>query len=409
MSVSPVARTLADYKSRRKNYLDDFFKYDTSRSIPIVTVTAEQARWLLETSKGNRRLIKSNLVRLQQDMRDDNFYLGADALLFGVDDSLCNGHHRFTSQILVGVTLQYMVRTKVSRKEIAVIDHGSARNTQASIGYLDEYTSVYGELNGKEGAYIYAVLKEGGRKIVYPTTHKLGEALVFFKSALHWVFEILDRKNVVRITHAATIAPFIRAYHAGYDKDKLTIGLRYLIGGQGDDTLDMPEIMKIPGIKSIGILREHLLGMKSGAGAGATREMYNKVERMLIAFLKGQDIMKVHPAKEEQFPIDLSELLDSPVKLDEQYDILGPDLHQGLMQWADSAPTGTELKPDEVVESILVKSLIKLKSSTIANKLSKASRTLGCIKIPNKGELVAFGTHPNSQKVSYYEFRRTND
>jgi hypothetical protein len=403
MTVSSKLNPTDD--GRREEFLKEFFEKEPY--LRMETLTAEQAGWLRETSKGNRRQVKSNSIRIAQDMAEGNFRPGNDALLFRTDNSLGNGHHRLDEQIAVGVSITYIVRTHVPDEEMAVIDHGASRNARASLDFLPEFTSQYGTLKGNEGVYITAVLREGGRKAVYITPHKLGKALLNFKEELEWIFGIIGTKRIPRITHAGTVAPFIRAYRAGHDKDKLTVALQYLVNGpQGLEQSGVEN--NVPGMKSIYALREHLIGMKSGAGDSATREIYDKVERMLNAYLEGDDMQKVYAAKGELFPIKVDEILTPPTDLDRQRDILGSDLHRALMRWADSAPDRVEFKPNEIVESILETVGVDLKPSTVASKLSKAAKELGgYIDIPNKGKLLAFGPQQvKAQKVTYYEFQK---
>jgi len=102
----------------------------------IVFVTPEMAAEMVSHNyENNRQIIKSNLLDISRVMKNNQFVLSPDALLFDTEGTLLNGQHRATSVVETGLGQWFVVLKNVSHDVGNIVDTGKSRTMSDRINF----------------------------------------------------------------------------------------------------------------------------------------------------------------------------------------------------------------------------------------------------------------------------------
>ena len=102
----------------------------------IVFITPEMAAEMVSHNyENNRQIIKSNLRDIIRMMKNNQFVLSPDALLFDANDVLLNGQHRTTAVVETGLGQWFLVLRNVSHDIGNVVDTGKSRTMSDRINF----------------------------------------------------------------------------------------------------------------------------------------------------------------------------------------------------------------------------------------------------------------------------------
>ncbi|HOQ60971.1 MAG TPA: hypothetical protein PKZ08_10145 [Vicinamibacterales bacterium] len=245
------------------------------------------ARWL-EGNVRNRRIDQKHVDCLAQEMKAGRWKASHQGIAFDTSGTLVDGQHRLWAILQSGCTIRLAVSFNLPPESIDTIDGGKARTVVDRL--------VLGGTLGAEGvtkAHV-ATLRETARGLKHLP-----------KMAYHQEAELMARHlNAVRFAaaHVATRAQgvgvaYVRAVVArawySVDHEQLERFCRVLSSG-------LPEAACDAGIIR---LRDQLMATGSTRNRGVQRELYGKVERALLTWLKGEVRSALRPVLEEHFPL----------------------------------------------------------------------------------------------------------
>lgn len=97
-------------------------------SLRVEIITPEMARVYLNTSVGNR-VIKQDILRgLVSYLKNDQFKVNGETIVFDSEGSLMDGHHRLEAVAASGVPAIFIVVRGVERSTWTTMDSGTARS-----------------------------------------------------------------------------------------------------------------------------------------------------------------------------------------------------------------------------------------------------------------------------------------
>lgn len=104
--------------------------------VELVFVTPEMATEMLSRNyENNRQIIKSNLLDISRMMKNNQFVLSPDALLFDTSKVLLNGQHRITSIVETGLGQWFVVLRNVSHDVGNIVDTGKSKTMSDRINF----------------------------------------------------------------------------------------------------------------------------------------------------------------------------------------------------------------------------------------------------------------------------------
>jgi len=102
----------------------------------IVFVTPEMAAEMVSCNyENNRQIIKSNLLDISRMMKNNQFVLSPDALLFDTSGVLLNGQHRTTAVVETGLGQWFVVLRNVSHDVGNIVDTGKSKTMSDRINF----------------------------------------------------------------------------------------------------------------------------------------------------------------------------------------------------------------------------------------------------------------------------------
>ena len=362
-------------------FLKEFFSHPANSR---ETFNYHQANLLRRTSRGNRNALKPNSEGIAYAMlnglwRDDStICFGWDGVPF--TDYLGDGHHRLDEQVKTKKTLTYLVRRRMTRADLDALDKNAPRNTLASVT-ISSFNKDFGrELNKSDIAFMKSAISRGNIK---PALNKNLEekALMLVRPGLNWIhnaFEIMKNKSLRGVSHAAVQGVFLRAYMSMHNAKgectdekglkALDEALKFLLVGKSDSEYDTHNIW---------MLREYLV---LGKYPDRARLIYNKSNRALSKFLRGEKIGSLTEAKGESFDIKyIEDQLE--IQMNDDYilsNILTIDLFNVISEVIGCFMRGEAVEHKILIESILAHSdcPAKIVGETITRRLSDCFKSL---------------------------------
>lgn len=254
-------------------------------------ITPEKALEYLATSPANRNLTKQSILVYVDEIKEERWFAGNDAIVFDTQGRLRNGHHRLNAVVTSGTPAIFIVRRNVPEHEVIVFDTGKKRTLVDATVFDDKLDR---SITKEDVQIANSMLTEGYRKRFRSfSNQELSDYIGLCREDIDFAKECFSRK-IPRITVAPVLAVFARA-HGTQDREKLRYAADFLMDGGYNS-------IKSQGSESLKNLREYLL--RTAATSGPTRlEVYAKTENMLNFFLQGIDRSNVTMAKDELFPL----------------------------------------------------------------------------------------------------------
>jgi len=103
----------------------------------LKTVTPELAQQFLDTSLGNRSILRGNLRRLQKIIIDNKWFPECSPILFDVNGRLIDGHHRLTAVVTTGKPVDMWIIYNARDEARFFIDTGAKRSFGQQLQFLD--------------------------------------------------------------------------------------------------------------------------------------------------------------------------------------------------------------------------------------------------------------------------------
>ena len=243
--------------------------------------------WLEKTNTNNRKVSDKHVQRLARDMAEGKWVLTHAGIAFGPDGTLLDGQHRLWAICISGVSLEMFVWRNVEPEAMMAIDCGKTRS-------MADILNIAGE-NGDVCSHRLATLRAmlggfGNPPILSPS--ETSQALRLHHEAIEFAVANLPTVTSARgVNTATTRAVVARAYYS-VDPTMLKDFCRKLTTGivtSGDEGI-------------VVLLRQHL---QENRGSSFSHRVlrYGKVQRVLSAWLNGENPSRIYPASAEQFPL----------------------------------------------------------------------------------------------------------
>jgi len=260
----------------------------TGPTVERALITPDQAmEWLEQTNTNNRKMSQKHVDRLARDMTDGKWVLTHSGIAFGPDGTLLDGQHRLWAICMSGISVEMFVWRDVEPQSMMAIDSGKSRSLADILNIAGEN----GDVSKNDLATLRAML--GGFSnppILSPS--EASEAMRRHHDAIAFAVANLPTVTSARgVNTAITRAVVARAYYS-VDRAMLKDFCRKLTTGivtSGDEGI-------------VVLLRQHLQENRGGSYSLRVQR-YGKVQRVLGAWLKGENPSRIYPASVEMFPL----------------------------------------------------------------------------------------------------------
>ncbi len=253
-----------------------------------IVVTPHQAiRWLETCNTNNRKVSEMHVQRLARDMSEGKWVLTHSGIAFGPDGTLLDGQHRLWAIMVSGVSVEMFVWQNVDPQSMMAIDCGKIRSVTDILNIAGEN----GDVTRSDLATLRAMLAGFGNPPTLSPS-QASQLLQRHQNAISFAEANLPTVISARgVNTAITRAVIARAYYCvdgAMLKDfcrKLTTG----IVTSNDEGV-------------VVLLRQHL---QENRGSSFSQRLlrYGKVQRVLAAWLKGENPSRIYSATTEQFPL----------------------------------------------------------------------------------------------------------
>ena len=266
-------------------------KTRTNTHSPIVrrvTVNPAQAMlWLENTNTNNRNVCQKHVARLARDMAEGKWILTHAGIAFSSDGTLLDGQHRLWAVVEADVSVEMHVWFNVDPKSMMTIDCGKIRSTA-------DILNIAGD-NGDVTTYQLATLRAMLAGFGNPPTlspSETSQALGRYYDAIEFSLTHLPMVAASKgVSTAAVRAVIARAWYSVAPNElkefcrKLSTGI---ITSQDESLI---------------VLLRQFLQAQSGNSYSERMQRYGKVQRALVAWLKGENPSRLFAATSEQFPL----------------------------------------------------------------------------------------------------------
>lgn len=261
---------------------------NTGPACERVLVTPEQAmEWLEKTNTNNRKVSEKHVERLARDMTEGKWVLTHSGIAFDPEGTLLDGQHRLWAICMSGVSVEMFIWRNVEPQSMMAIDCGKTRSMADILNIAGENGDVsknhLAALRGMLGGF-------GNPPMLSPS--ETSKALLRHHDAIAFAVANLPTVTSARgVNTATTRAVVARAYYS-VDRALLKDFCRKLTTGivtSGDEGI-------------VVLLRQHLQENR-GSSFSHRVQRYGKVQRVLSAWLKGENPSRIYPASTEQFPL----------------------------------------------------------------------------------------------------------
>lgn len=251
-----------------------------------MNITADIASQWLEGNVRNRRIDQKHVDILAQDMAAGKWRLTHQGIAFNDQGMLVDGQHRLWAILQCGCTIPMAVSFGLSTESIDAIDGVKARTA------VDRMT-LSGAF-GQEGVTSYhaATLRElvrgmgNGKKMPY---HQEVELMIDHIDAIRFATaHVATKAKGVAVAYVRAV--IARAWYS-VDHDQLATFCRVLSTGMLETPCDTTIIK----------LRDQLMATGSTRNRTIQKELYAKVERVLLHWLNGETRSVLRPVTNEQF------------------------------------------------------------------------------------------------------------
>jgi len=253
------------------------------------TITPEQAREYLATSKGNRPLSKERTAGYVRDLLTGHFHTSNDSIVFDTDGALRNGHHRLEAIVAYGLPIHDVsVMRNFPKEYVNVMDQGGKRNYQ-QLSFYDE------ENFSKQHFSISRILEFGvpGTHLGHSITYSENRDLVYkYLDAVSFVVKHSGHKKYLSTSILAVVA---RAYYSQSQERLL-------------EFLDVFKTQMPTSKEDWGAQRLYTYIQTADLNGHRPKEseIYLRAESAVMHFCKRYPVVQLKAASRELFPLKLN-------------------------------------------------------------------------------------------------------
>lgn len=251
-----------------------------------MTVTVEQvtpalaAEWLSKNTT-NRKIRPNVVSKYQRDMETGKWHKKPLAICFDSDGNLGNGQHTLMAVLASGKEQELLVARHCTRDQISALDSGLKR----TISDIAHFVGV--DISPKKSALTRAVAF-GADDCQPRSFEEVWEAYQDHKDAVDFVISHWKGKGFSVPVFAAVGKAY---YHA--PAAKLERFLTIFKTGVCDGPHESGAIR----------IRDFVLSSGSSAGSARRKELFDKAQTALQAFLDGAEVSRLHPSSRDIFPL----------------------------------------------------------------------------------------------------------
>mgnify|MGYP003642536548 FL=1 len=258
-------------------------------STETVTISPEQAVKWLAGNTHNREIRDRRVKQYAKDMAEGRWLLSHQGIAFDENGVLNDGQHRLWAIVESNTPTEMLVSWGVPLSSQMIIDDHLQRSIVDAIGLSTD----------KQVSFASAALAtllihgfQGGR----PSHVQVADGLEKFAPAIAFCDRVF-RPRIRTVTQSAVQAVIARAYYS-VEPGLLEMYVQSLITGVKPDKLTQAQH------NAATLLRNNLLFSNHPRRSRTRRrEIYLRTERSLYAFLNGQTLAKLYPARKELFPL----------------------------------------------------------------------------------------------------------
>ncbi len=254
----------------------------------VMHVTPELAEQWLAQSGGNRKLDEGRVLAYETAMRNGDWKLTAQGIIFDVNGNLTNGHHRLEACKRSGVAVEFSV-TYNQPPDARILEDGNRPMLPQHAFMRDGVTDV------TSAAVAIArnidSITEPLRKAPHYSPLEIGRRLNAWRAPIRYALATCHRVPGVSLAVHCLIAR--ASGHADLDRlaefASVFLNKGCVLNGETDSAA----------VKFYGLA----LRNTAGKGRQATTTMYQKGVSCVRAFLDGKDLKNINPSTVDVFPI----------------------------------------------------------------------------------------------------------
>lgn len=269
-------------------------------SARIEKITPRKAAAMLaESAKigGENRKLRPGVVgRYASDMANGNWGFSDSALCQREDGFFINGQHRLNAIVASDTSQRFVVVRGLPADAIVDMDRGVIRSVTDAINLSGGAQRKVGNL---DVAIVRGVMTSGPCPMKNVTHHDVAKKMQEWADGVMFLLDAVHNRVLKFVTRAPVFAPVLRAYLAGYNKDRLREFIEVMITGESN---------RGKGDRAAIKLRTWLMTQTSGTGGtGGFAHIYPRASNALAAFLRMEALSRLFPASGELFPINKEE------------------------------------------------------------------------------------------------------
>lgn len=257
--------------------------------LSFVSVSPATATAWLTNNSANRRIRTAAVDAYASDMAADLWRTIPHAICFGENNELLNGQHTLTALVKAKKTLWLLVAKNVPAEVVAVMDSGRIRT-------IADQLKMVGDGSDKRAIQLARYVSSG----LQTFNHSKGMLMSFnsalaaydeHRDAIDFALSFTQGNNRVKGWSTAFLTVISRAFYSA-DHRELTRFMEILRTGIPLDICDSAALK----------LRDYMLSAQH-AGSAQQKELYEKSQAALRAFLDRRIIQRLTGAPSELFHI----------------------------------------------------------------------------------------------------------
>lgn len=347
----------AEYAEAYQVFKEAALKLLDDESAVPVPFTVPVAKALLALSDGNRRLIRSSVAKLINDILTGRWDVGDSVAIINIKGFTKNGHHRAQALIeasqrgALPVALRIMLRMGASEGTEFATDRGRQRDAAGVLHFDDGLREIRGEADPVESYELQTLIAmlRFGKSVTGIVPNALsdsdkGQFIIALQEELDFLkkVKLLPPKRGVA---QPIIAAFGRAYRYFAEKNMLTdleLVASIVINGSAsafDNPSDRPEIRRMASMLAERLrenTKESKSKKKASGGAQLGKWQFQLTCNALNHILNKTTVQSLSTSKEDFFP--LSDEVAAPAKdksvlpVKKSIDVLDPNFWHHLRE-----------------------------------------------------------------------------
>lgn len=254
--------------------------------LSFVKVTPATASAWLTQNGANRRIREAAVNSYATDMVAGDWQLIPHAICFSADGTLLNGQHTLSALVKASVTLWLLIARHVSAEVVAVMDSGRTRT-------IADQLKMVGDGSDKRALQLARYIRAGRLGAQKSGLMSFNAALAEYAEHKEAVdFALRSTTHGKRRGHSTAFLTVIARAYYSVGIDQLSRFLEILDTGITSDICDSGALK----------LRDYMLSAQH-AGSSQQRELYEKTQAALRAFLDRRIVQRLTGVSDEVFTI----------------------------------------------------------------------------------------------------------